>query len=238
MFIWLILAGLQASASPPPIAVAAEQPASGPPLWNGLRAGMSPEQASAVLQTVSGIKAAKVKAKKNKPPTVEVSYIDQGVDLGYGKAKVALKFPTGSLQEVDLTVDQCTSAAKAAAPNLVAALQSKYGPFQRESVADENGAIIYRRIAFHNKETRVRVSDHWYNPALVEASLPGSGAAGAIADIFGAISSNAAESACPLDAGQRTTWTINYSSQAVFEKEYAQQQERSAEKLQKAKDGL
>lgn len=239
LLVWLMAAGLQVSVPAPVQSPVAEEPATGPALWSGLRTGMSAEQAASALRQVDGVRAVKVTQKKNKPPKLDVSYVADGVDVGFGRAKVTTYFEGAKLSEVDLDIDQCLSAAKAGALNLVTTLKTKYGAAARESVADpDNGAITSQRLAFWNEETRVRVSERNYNPAQGEASVPGSGAAGAIADIFGAIASNEAEKACPLDAGARALWTINYSSQPEFVRVHALEEAERAAKLKKATDGL
>lgn len=210
----------------------------GAALWNGLSVGLSAEQTASALRQVDGIRAVKVFEKPGKPPRFEVLYVSKGVDLGFAIATVSPTFEGGRLTEFELTVDQCVSTANAKATDLVSTLKGKYGEFQRERVVNPDGSPQSVRYAFYNRETRVRVSLQTYNPARKDVNGPGSGAVGALGDIFSAIGANAAEKACPLDAGRREVWMINYSSQAAFLKSQTAEEAVRQAKLKKAHDGL
>jgi len=230
--------GQAAAPVPPPDGNAgqARSPSSAT-LWKGLAYGMSAEEAAANLRSVEGIRRVDIKYKK-KIPRLTVSYVADGVDIGPSKAVVETSFEANGLTEVRLKTDECASAAFPKAQTIAEALNEKYASSAREKVVDVSGQPIGFNFAFWDDVTRVRMSFADYNPAIGQASIPGIGAAGAIADIFGAIASNAAERACPEDGGARVVTTITYLSQAAF---LAEQRGFDADKekiRRKAADGL
>lgn len=193
----------------------------GAPLWQGLSYGLSAEHVAAVLRSVDGIKSVEVKQRKNKPARLKILYSKGGVDVGPSRAQVETVFNSDGLTEVRLTIDDCASAIEAKTKTLIETLREKYGPGALVRLVDLSGQLIDTVVVFANNLTRLQLSYADYNPAIVEGSVPGSGALGAIGDIFGAMSANAAEKACPADAGARRKLTLTYSSQAVFLAEQA-----------------
>lgn len=209
----------------------------GAPLWGDLTYGMAAEEVAAILRRVEGIKEVKVKQRKNKAAKLGISYVGDGVELGPSTATVETSFGMEGLTEVRLKIDDCHSAAVPKFRTIAEALKTKYGNFVTVPVVDQFGQPVATEFAAFNQATRVRISFWSYNPALQQASAPGSGAAGALADIFGAISSNAAEHACPADAGARSTITFAYVAQAAFLNEQAHFRAKMEETRQRtAKD--
>lgn len=187
----------------------------GAPLWGGLWYHMTADQAAAVLATTGGVREAHVVRKKNKPVSVSVTYVDKGIDVLSFPHTIALNFEGDFLTTVTLTSKQCSSVAVPKLGDFDKLLEKKYGPSRRQNEVTAARTFVAVRFTYTTPTTRVWLRAWNENPALqYQGSVPGSGAAGAIADIFGAISSNAAEQACPNDKGQLTPLEITYMSEA------------------------
>lgn len=211
--------------------------ATGAPLWRDLKAGMTAEQAAAVLRAIEGVKAVQIVRKKNKPPRLDISYTGSAIEVGVLKVIIATIFDGELLKEVTLKADECGSVGVEQAKTTAMALKEKYGSSAREKVVDDNGVFIEYRFAFWNEATRVRMSWSEYNPANVGSSGAG-GTLGQIADIFGAIGANSAQAACPTDNGARLTTILTYSPQSDFNSSQQASSSKKGAEQKATKDGL
>lgn len=146
-------------------------------LWQGLRVGMSPEDAVVVLPQIAGIKSGRVVRSKGKEPRVVVRYADStlpGVRIGNVMFEVGLKFHDGGLDAVLLGVDDvCASTIQPHFDEIVRALESKYGTMD---IGDEDYPDIRRLLResdLSGKRTGavlMRVTPAWAVAASLDAT--------------------------------------------------------------------
>jgi len=208
-------------------------------LWQGLRYGMSPDEAAAALRAAPGVAEATISPRRGKQPKVNIRYSEEGVRVGDLKATLKLTFSEDRLAEVTLHTDACASTTVAQMKLVMPVLKEKYGGSGRETVVDEKGVPYATQFAFWDDVTRVRVSFREYNLAATAGiRAPVGGTAGALAELGAALTADSARKACPADGGGRAETTLNYSSQSVFRAEQAAMREKNEEARRKAAQGL
>lgn len=204
-----------------------------PLLWKGLRVGMPPEEAAALLRAIDGVKAVKVKGTQ-KSPRLSISLTDGALDVADWKVTIGTDFDAEGLESVALSQDDCASITSARILRIIPVLKERYGNAAMEKVVDSNGVEISTQAAFWNATTRVRVS--WVVSAIGEYVDSGlSGKTGRIADALGALGMAAQRAACPADEGAKAAATITYSSQAAFLNEQKADIEKAERERQKAR---
>lgn len=204
---------------------------------------MPPEQVREALLAVDGIKAAEVKrSKKGKFKSLELQYTHSGVPVGDMSVTIEPIFKGEALTDLNLvTPKMCTSVGIERLKELRNSLSEKYRQSVREKVVDENGVEIGQQLAFWNDETRVRLSYQIENPSLSYTSPNGGKTMRALAGLANALAEQnyqAAMSACPNDNGATVVLNINYSSQAVFLKQYESEARAREEKAQSLRKDL
>ena len=106
-----------------------EEKATSLTLWQGLIAGMTPEEALPIVQQIPGVKRAKLlKERKSNPERrIDIDLAPEKIAIAGLPFELGLRFEAGRLDQVVLAArKQCSSGAAHVAEQLAAGLRSKY----------------------------------------------------------------------------------------------------------------
>jgi len=223
-----------AEAAPTPTAVSAA-PQVDVPLWQGLTYGMPIDEVAVRLGTVEGIRSTRVVRKRDKPAKIEVEYLDGGIVILGSRNVIDLSFENDLLKEVKLTSKDCTAVVLPKMRSYAQTFSSLYGQPRTQREVTSSGETFGQRATYSHEGTHVVLRFYVEYPTQYEPSAPGSGGAGLLADVLGAISSNEAESRCPEARGVVTVVEVTYSSEAAESASSAASARKQQEMIDKAK---
>ncbi|HWH22648.1 MAG TPA: hypothetical protein VNT25_05070 [Allosphingosinicella sp.] len=200
-------------------------------LWGSFKYGMSPEEVVTTLQSVEGVKRAKLKQNRKGAKSVDIDYHKGAVSIFGLSNTLGLAIGPQGLSYLTLNSEACLFEAREKYDKLTELLGEKYGAGKTVKRLEPGGQPVGIDNHFSDGQTHVTLALDIDHPPVAAPAPPGSGQIGALAEALLQSAQDNAIEACPSEQGFKGLITIRYEAAAdVAARDERQQKLEEAER--------